>query len=146
MVLSALFWIGLAFLFKMAVEDGLLVIGVDRFAIGAAVLIILAYLVAHLRKARRVAYLRGEAVEIGTKQHPDLFSLFQSPVSGYQFSRLKRRGHRCTDRSSGGYRLRNGPRTGAHRRPPGAVDHLLAASVSVAIDRRCLRACQNLQL
>ena len=62
----------------MAVENGLLVIGVDRFAIGAAVLIILAYLVAHLRKARQVAYLRGEAVEIGAKQHPDLFSRLKS--------------------------------------------------------------------
>ena len=78
MVLAALFWIGLAFLFKLAVEDGLLVIGVDRLALGAAVLTILTYLVAHLRKARRVAYLRGEAVEIGTKQHPDLFSRLKS--------------------------------------------------------------------
>ncbi len=88
MVLSALFWIGLAFLFKTAVKSGPLVIGVDpfaplvigvdHFAIGAAVLIILVYLVAHLRKARRVAYLRGEAVEIGTKQHPDLFSRLKS--------------------------------------------------------------------
>jgi hypothetical protein len=77
-VLSALFWIGLAFLFKMAVENGPLVIGVDRFALGAAVLIILPYLVAHLRKARRVAYLRGEAVEVGSKQHPDLFSRLKS--------------------------------------------------------------------
>lgn len=78
MVLSALFWIGLAFLFKMAVEDGLLVIAVDQFALGAVVLIIVTYLVVHLRKARRVAYLRGEAVEIGTKQHPDLFSRLKS--------------------------------------------------------------------
>jgi hypothetical protein len=78
MVLSALFWIGLAFLFKLAPENELLVIGVDQLAVGAAILIILAYLVAHLRKARRVAYLRGEAVEIGTKQHPDLFSRLKS--------------------------------------------------------------------
>ncbi len=70
-VLSALFWTGLALLLANAeryVDD----VPLRYLAAGPAALFILVYLISHLRKARRVAYLRGNAVEIGPHQHPDL--------------------------------------------------------------------------
>lgn len=71
-VLSALFWAGLALLLKTGVARHLADVSLAYLAAGPAALFILAYLISHLRKARRVAYLRGNAVEIGPNQHPDL--------------------------------------------------------------------------
>ena len=73
-ILAALFWAGLALLLKAAADRYLLAVGLYYVAAGLAVFIILAYLAVHLRKARLVAYLRGNAVEIGPHQHPDLHS------------------------------------------------------------------------
>ncbi len=73
-ILSALFWSGLALLLKTAADRYLLAVGLEYVAAGLALCIILAYLAVHLRKARLVAYLRGNAVEIGQHQYPDLHS------------------------------------------------------------------------
>lgn len=72
MMLSVLFWVSLALFLKAAADHYLLTVGFDYVAASLVVLIILAYLALLLRKARLVAYLRGNAVEIGPNQHPDL--------------------------------------------------------------------------
>ncbi|MFQ5994306.1 MAG: hypothetical protein ACE5K1_04380 [Acidiferrobacterales bacterium] len=77
-VVSAVFWVGLAFLLKAAAERYLPWFSFDLVALTLVLMLLLAYLVVHLRKARRVAYLRGHAVEIGPKQHPDLHSRLKS--------------------------------------------------------------------
>ncbi|MFQ5935073.1 MAG: M48 family metallopeptidase [Acidiferrobacterales bacterium] len=71
-ILAALFWAGLALLLEATANRYLLAVGFDYVAVSLTVFIILAYLVAYIRKARLVAYLRGNAVEISSNQHPDL--------------------------------------------------------------------------
>ncbi|MDX1487344.1 MAG: M48 family metallopeptidase, partial [Acidiferrobacterales bacterium] len=73
-ILSVLFWSGLALLLKATADRHLLGVGLHYVAAGLAVFIILAYVAVHLRKARLVAYLLGNAVEIGQHQYPDLHS------------------------------------------------------------------------
>jgi Zn-dependent protease with chaperone function len=71
-MLSALFWVSLALFLRAAADHYSLTVGFDYVAASLVILIILAYLALLLRKARLVAYLRGNAVEIGPNQHPDL--------------------------------------------------------------------------
>lgn len=73
-ILAVLFWVSLALFLKAVADYYLLTLGFDYVAASLALLIILAYLALLLRKARLVAYLRGNAVEIGPNQHPDLHS------------------------------------------------------------------------
>ena len=76
LILAVLFWVSLALFLKAAADHYVLTFGFDYVYVAAslALLIILAYLALLLRKARLVAYLRGNAVEIGANQHPDLHS------------------------------------------------------------------------
>ncbi len=77
-ILSAFFWIGLVFVLEAAVDRYVTTFGFDSVAAALAVFLIVAYVAGHLRQARRVAYLRGHAVEIGPKQHPDLYARLRS--------------------------------------------------------------------
>lgn len=71
-LVSLLFWFGLLWLWLTAAERYLPTLG-PEYPLGVlAGLSILTYLVAYSRRAGRVARLRGHAVEIGPKQHPDL--------------------------------------------------------------------------
>lgn len=78
LIMSACFWVGLALVIETGVDRYFPDFRLDYLAAGIAVSIIVAYLAGHLRKARRLAYLRGHAVEIGPKQHPDLHSRLRS--------------------------------------------------------------------
>ena len=60
-ILAVLFWVSLALFLKAAAAHYLLTLGFEYVAASLAILIILAYLALLLRKARLVAYLRGNA-------------------------------------------------------------------------------------
>lgn len=89
-ILSALFWSGLALLLKAAADRYLLGVGLDYVAAGLALFIILAYLAVHLRKARLVAYLLGNAVEIGQHQYPDLHSRLKTVCRRLEIGEIPR--------------------------------------------------------
>lgn len=87
-IVSAFFWAGLALVLAAAADRYLPWFGFDYVATSLALLLILAYLVVHLHKARRVAYLRGNAVEIGPKQHPDLYSRLKATCKRLEIEQL----------------------------------------------------------
>ncbi len=71
-IVAALFWAGLGFLFVTASSRYVPEVG-PLLQIGTVVaVVILIYLGIYIGRARRVAYLHGYAVAIGPKQHPDL--------------------------------------------------------------------------
>ncbi len=144
-LLSALFWIGLTLLLMATVKRYLPDAGLHYLATGPVTVVILAYLVAHLRKARRVAYLRGNAVEIGPLQHPDLLTrlkatckrlgideapyayLFQNPEIPDCFS-VRFQGKR--------FLALNGEVIGTLTERQGAIDFVMGHELGRIIDRR----------
>jgi Zn-dependent protease with chaperone function len=87
-IVSALFWAGLALLLKAAADIYLAWFEYQYVAASLVTVFIVAYLVVYLRKARRVAYLRGNAVEIGPRQHPDLYSRLKSTCKRLQIKEI----------------------------------------------------------
>ena len=71
-VVAALFWAGLGFLFVTASNRYVPEAGPQLQGGAVLVVVILIYLGIYIGRARRVAYLHGYAVAIGPKQHPDL--------------------------------------------------------------------------
>jgi Zn-dependent protease with chaperone function len=79
LILATVFWVGLALLLKSAIERYAPGVRFQYVGPGLVLLLTVSYLlIAQLRKARRIAYLRGNAVEIGPNQHPDLYIRLKS--------------------------------------------------------------------
>lgn len=87
-IVSVFFWAGLALLLKAIADRYLAEFEFHYVAASLVVLFIVAYLVVYLRKARRVAYLRGNAVEIGPQQHPDLYSRLKATCKRLQIKEI----------------------------------------------------------
>ncbi len=73
-ILSILFWLGLLWLAHYILQQFWPIIGPEYLAVAVLSLIILIYFFDFIRRARQMAYLRGNAVLVSKKQHPDLFS------------------------------------------------------------------------
>ncbi len=140
-ILSALFWAGLALLLKRYLAE----VPLPYLAAGAATLFILAYLISHLRKARRVAYLRGNAVEIGPNQHPDLHARLKAtckrlriddPPAAYLFQNPEIPD--CFSVRFWGKRFLalNGEVIGTLTERQGAIDFVMGYELGRIIDRR----------
>ncbi|GMQ91955.1 MAG: hypothetical protein BMS9Abin11_1272 [Gammaproteobacteria bacterium] len=73
-ILSSGFWLGLVFFAHFAMRRTWAYISLDYVALIVVLAIILVYFIDFIRRARLVAHLKGHTIEIGAKQHPDLYS------------------------------------------------------------------------
>ncbi len=143
-VSSTLFWLGLALLMMTVADRYLPELGPEYPAAIIAAIAILAHTGFYIRKAKRVAYLHGHAVEIGPRQHPDLHArlravckrlgienvpnayLFQDPRLGNSFGLRFRRQD---------YIAVNGELIGALTERQGAIDFYIGYELARIRDR-----------